>query len=114
MDNQQGPTVGHREFYSILCNHLNGKRIWKRIDTCIFITVSLCCTPKTNTTLLINYTPIKNSLKKKKQRVTKLLKKLSYVISRYKVNQWQQRGYFSEDKFRIFERKSHISASIPY
>ena len=27
---------------------------------CICITQSLCCTSKTNTTLLINYTPIKN------------------------------------------------------
>ena len=34
-DNQQGPTVQHRELCSILCNNLNGKRIWKRIDTCI-------------------------------------------------------------------------------
>ena len=36
---------------SILCNNLNGKRIWKRIDTCICITEPLCCTPETNTTL---------------------------------------------------------------
>ena len=35
---------------------LNGKRIWKRIDICIYITESLCCTPETNTRLLINYT----------------------------------------------------------
>ena len=27
---------------------------------CICITQSLCCTSKTNTTVLINYTPIKN------------------------------------------------------
>jgi len=41
---------------SAFCNNLNGKRIWKKIDTCIRITESLCCTPETNTTLLINYT----------------------------------------------------------
>ena len=29
-----------------------------QIDTCIRITESLFCTPETNTTLLINYTPI--------------------------------------------------------
>ena len=58
IDNQQGPAVQHRELCSILCNNLNGKRIWKRIDTCVHITESLCCTPETNTTLLINYTPI--------------------------------------------------------
>ena len=28
---------------SVLCNNLNGKRIWTRIDTCIWITESLCC-----------------------------------------------------------------------
>ena len=29
---QQGPTVEHKELYSMLCNNLNGKRIRKRID----------------------------------------------------------------------------------
>ena len=28
---------------SVLCNNLNGKRIWTRLDTCIWITESLCC-----------------------------------------------------------------------
>ena len=51
IDNQQGPTLQHREFCSIFCKNLNGKRIWKRIDTCICITESLCCTPEINTTL---------------------------------------------------------------
>ena len=37
---------------------LNGKKELKRIDTCIRITESLCCIPETNTTLLINYSPI--------------------------------------------------------
>ena len=35
-----------------------GKRIWKRRDTCIGITESLCCTSETNRTLFINYAPI--------------------------------------------------------
>ena len=47
------------ELCSVLCNNLIGRRIWKRIDTCICITESLSCTPETNTTLLINYTPYK-------------------------------------------------------
>ena len=51
LDNQQGPTVEQRELYSMFCNNLNGKRIWKRMDICICITESLCCTPETNTTL---------------------------------------------------------------
>ena len=29
IDNQQGPTVQHRELYSITCNNLYGKRVWK-------------------------------------------------------------------------------------
>ena len=58
MDNQQGPTVEHRELCSVFCSNLNGKRIWKRMDICIRITESLCCTPETITTLLINYSPI--------------------------------------------------------
>ena len=46
----------------------------KRINTGVCITESLCCTPETNTTLLINYTPIENKnlqktlLSKKKKK----------------------------------------------
>ena len=36
------------------------KELDKRIDAHIFITEPLCCTPETNTTLLINYAPIEN------------------------------------------------------
>jgi len=32
----------------------------KKIDTCIYIAESLLCIPETNTTLLINYTPLQN------------------------------------------------------
>ena len=45
--------LGLRLFCSVLCNNLSGKRIWKRIDTCL--TESLGYTPETNTTLLFNY-----------------------------------------------------------
>ena len=50
----------HRELElcSILCNNLNGNIIWKRMDIYICITESFCYTPKTNTTLLINYIPV--------------------------------------------------------
>ena len=37
---------------------------YKRLDICICIADSLCCTPETNTTLKINCSPIKNFLKK--------------------------------------------------
>ena len=57
-DNHQRPAVYHSELCSLFCSNLNGKIIWKRIDSCIRITESLWCTPETNRILLINYTPI--------------------------------------------------------
>ena len=36
-------------------NDVYGKIIYKRVDICIYITDSLCCTPKTNRTLEINF-----------------------------------------------------------
>ena len=51
LDNQQGPNVQHRELYSIFCNDLYGKRIWKGIDVCVCITESLSCTFETNIAL---------------------------------------------------------------
>ena len=42
--------------------HWNGKIIWKRIDTGIYMTESLCYAPATNITLLINYNSIKNAM----------------------------------------------------
>ena len=49
MDNQQGPTVQHRELCTMLCGSLNGKGVWGRT------TESLCCSPETITTLLTGY-----------------------------------------------------------
>ena len=48
INNQQGPTIQHRKLCSI--DHLNGKRIRKRIDICI--TESLCCMHETNITFV--------------------------------------------------------------
>ena len=55
--------------YSVII-HLYGKRIWKRMDTYIYIyiTESLNCTTETNTTLYINYTPLQNFLKLRKKK----------------------------------------------
>ena len=50
-DNQQGPPIQCRELYSIFCNNLYGKRIWKIMHICMYITESHCCTPNTTTTL---------------------------------------------------------------
>ena len=43
--------ITNKDLCSILCKNLSGKRIWKRIDTCMCITESLCCTSKTNITV---------------------------------------------------------------
>ena len=58
VDNQQGPTVQHMELCSMLCGSLNGRGVWGRMNTCIHMVESLCCSPETITTLLIGYTPI--------------------------------------------------------
>ena len=51
INNQQRPTVWHRDLYSLFRNKLYGKRIWKIMDVCVCIIESLCCTPEANTTL---------------------------------------------------------------
>ena len=55
MNNQQGPAVSHRELCSTLRGNLDGRGVWGRMDTCICMAESLCCPPKTITTLLIGY-----------------------------------------------------------
>ena len=58
MDNQQGPTVSHRDLCSVLCASLDGRGVRGRMDTSICMTESLHCSRETITTLLIGYTPI--------------------------------------------------------
>ena len=33
MDHQQGPTVKHMELCSVLCGSLDGRVVWRRMDT---------------------------------------------------------------------------------
>ena len=60
MGNQQGPTVEHRELFSMLCGSLDGKRVQGRMDTCMCMAESLCCPSETITILFIGYTLIQN------------------------------------------------------
>ena len=39
----------------MLCGILNEREVWGRIDTCMCMAESLCCSPETITTLLIGY-----------------------------------------------------------
>ena len=48
------------ELCSMLCGSLQGRGVWGRMDTCICMAESLCCSPETTTTLLISCTPIQN------------------------------------------------------
>jgi len=60
MNNQQGPTVQHRDLCSMLCGSLDGRGVWGRKDSCTCITESLDCAPETITTVLIGYPPVQN------------------------------------------------------
>ena len=58
MDNQQGPTGQHKELCSVLCSSLDGRGVWGRMDTCICMAESLCCSFETITKLLISYAAV--------------------------------------------------------
>jgi len=58
MDNQQGPSVQHRELCSVLCTSLDGKGVFGRMDACVCIAESLSCSP--DIILSISSTQIQN------------------------------------------------------
>ena len=61
------------ELYSVLYARLNGSGVWGRMDTCICMAESLCCSPETITTLLISYAPIQNKKFNKLEKNSKLI-----------------------------------------
>ena len=66
MDNQKGPTVQHKEPYSMLCGSLEMRgEVGGKTDTCICMAESLGCSPETITTLLTSHSPIENKRLKK-------------------------------------------------
>ena len=69
MDNQE-PTVEHVELFSMLCGSLDGKEVWRRMDTGRCMAKSLHCSPETMTILLISYTPKKKKKVQKKKKKT--------------------------------------------
>ena len=50
----------------MLCVNMDGRAVWGRIDACLCMAESLCCSPGTTTTLLIGYTQYKMLLVLKK------------------------------------------------
>ena len=59
------------ELCSMLCGSLDGRGVWRRMDTCICMAEALHCSPETITTLLISYTPIQNKKFKRKKKGNK-------------------------------------------
>ena len=45
---------------SMLCGSLDGRGVWAKMDTCVCLAESPCCSPKTVTLLLTRCTPIQN------------------------------------------------------
>ena len=60
MEKQQGPAGQHRELCLMLGASLDGRGVWGRMDTCLCVAESLCCSPESNRALLIGYTPVQN------------------------------------------------------
>ena len=50
------------ELSSMLCARLDGRGLWRRMDTLIHMAESFYCSLETITTLLTDYTPIQNDL----------------------------------------------------
>ena len=44
----------------MLPNSLNERGVWGRMDTCVCLAESLCCSPEIVTMLLIGYPPIQS------------------------------------------------------
>ena len=59
VDNQQGPTVWHKELCSMLCGSLDGRGVWGRIQAYVWLS-SFAVHLKPSHCLLINYSPIQN------------------------------------------------------
>ena len=53
----------------MLCGRLDGRKIYRRMYTCVRMTESLCYSPETISTLLISHTPMQNIKLKKKKRI---------------------------------------------
>ena len=60
------------ELCSMLYGSLDVRGVLGRMDTCICMTESLCCSPETTSTLLIGYTPKQNKKFNKNAHFTTL------------------------------------------
>ena len=60
----------------MLCGNLDGRRVWKKMDTCISMAEPLCCLCETTTTLLTGDNPSKIFLKDLSSYIILWMKKL--------------------------------------
>ena len=60
LDNQQGPTIQHRELCSLSCGSVDGREVQGEVDTRACMAESLCHSSETITILLISYSLIQN------------------------------------------------------
>ena len=56
----------------MLCARLDGRGVWRRMDTCACLAESLHCSPETITTLIIGCTAIRNGFGFKKIKLKKM------------------------------------------
>ena len=62
------------ELYSVLyCASLDGRGVWRRMDTCLYMAENLHRSPKTITTLWTRYTSIQNKKLKRKKSSKQIL-----------------------------------------
>ena len=52
----------------MFCASLDGRRVWGRMDTCVWMAESLHCSPETTTTLIVCYILIQNKKFKVKKK----------------------------------------------
>ena len=77
LDNQQGPTIQHRELCSLLCGSLDGREVQGEMGTWTCMAESLCHSSETITILLISCTLIQNKRFLKNQVQEKVKQKKS-------------------------------------
>ena len=73
------PTVEHRKLCSMLCGSLDGRGVWRRMDTCTCM-AEFCSSLETVTALLMGYTAIQNK-KFKNKWINNFLKVIGDLVT---------------------------------
>ena len=81
-------TSKHMELYSVLCGSLDGTGVRGRMDTCLCMAESLCCSPESTTTSLISYTPIQNKKFKVWKEKAIYMLKIAQILNPTKPYLW--------------------------